>query len=423
VLALLFVAVGGPDIALIGTLGYAFMVGLMADNGFEVSSLVAASGVMGALTLRRTERLNTYILAGLLVGIVNIAVLFIFNLAQEGITPEEWFEQIVFCMLSGIITAAVSLVGLYLLGVLFNLPTVLRLTELSQPSHPLLQRLLREAPGTYQHSLQVANLCEQAAAAVGANASMVAVAALYHDIGKLNNPAFFTENQRGSENPHDRLNDPLKSARLIIHHVTDGEDMAFDHRLPHRLREFIREHHGTTLVKVFYQQAVINAGDDASKVDKELFRYPGPKPQSKETGIMMLADSCEAALRSANPQDGAEIKAQVTKIVNYYRDIGELDDSGLTLKDLKHIEQIFIDMIGATLHPRINYDAVINKARQTQAMRTITLQTRTAEHPIVSDDVMPWTVNGHSTAGLSVPPEGTIMDDEDAADDRARAWD
>jgi putative nucleotidyltransferase with HDIG domain len=423
VLALLFVAIGGPDIALIGTLGYAFLVGLMADNGFEVASLVAAAGVMGALTLRRTERLNTYILAGLLVAVVNIAVLFIFNLAQEGITPEEWLEQIVYCILSGIITAAVSLVGLYLLGVLFNLPTVLRLTELSQPSHPLLQRLLREAPGTCQHSLQVANLCEQAAAAVGANASLVAVAALYHDIGKLHNPAFFTENQRSSENPHDRLNDPLKSARIIIDHVTVGEDMAFDHRLPHRIREFIREHHGTTLVKVFYQQAVINAGDDASKVNKAQFTYPGPKPQSKETGIMMLADSCEAALRSGNPQDREAIRTQVVKIFNYYRDAGELDDSGLTLKDLKRIERIFVDMIEATLHPRINYDAVITKARQTQAMRVVGLQHRSGEFPVSSDEVMPWTVNGHSTAGLSIPPDSAIVDDEDTSDDHARAWD
>lgn len=419
-LALLYVAVAGPDVALIGTLGYAFLSGLMAGDGFEVSTLFAAAGVMGTLALRRTERLNTYIRAGLMIALVNSIVLIIFNMVQEGITAEQWIEQITYCVLNGIITAAVSLVGLYLLGVVFNLPTVLRLTELSQPSHPLLQRLLREAPGTYQHSLQVANLCEQAAAACGANASMVSVAALYHDIGKLNNPAFFTENQRGTESPHDRLNDPLKSARIIIHHVTDGEEMAMTHRLPSRLREFIREHHGTTLVKVFYQQALINCGDDATQVNMDRFRYPGPRPQSKETGIMMLADSCEAALRSANPQDRSQIKEQVSKIINYYRDQNQLDDSGLTLKDLKSIEGIFVDMIEATLHPRINYDAVISKARQTQALKIVSV----AHLPPAPDEseMMPWTVNGHSTAGLNIPNDSEL-DDEDSTDDRARAWD
>lgn len=420
-LAMLFVAVAGPDVALIGTLGYAFLGGLMAGDGFEVSALFAATGVMGTLALRRTERLSTYIRAGLMISVVNIIVLIIFNLVQEGITPERWFEQIVYSILNGLITAAVSLVGLYLLGVLFNLPTVLRLTELSQPSHPLLQRLLREAPGTYQHSLQVANLCEQAAAACGANASLVGVAALYHDIGKLINPAFFTENQRGSESPHDKLNDPLKSAQLIIRHVTEGDQMAAQHRLPNRIREFIREHHGTTLVKVFYQQAIINAGDDASKVDKTMFRYPGPKPQSKETGIMMLADSCEAALRSANPKDREEIQAQITKIINHYRDTRQLDDSGLTLKDLQHIEHIFVDMIEATLHPRINYDAVISKARQTQALRIVTLPPNHGEQPD-PNEALPWSVNGHSTAGIPIQ-SNHVPDDEDFDDDRTRAWD
>lgn len=411
VLALLYVAIAGPDVALIGTLGYAFLVGLMAGNGFEVSVLIAAAGITGTLVLRRTDRLNTYIFAGLLVAFVNIAVLFTFNLAQEGTTSERWLELLVFCVLNGIITAALSLVGLYVLGGVFNLPTILRLNELSQPSHPLLVRLLREAPGTYQHSLQVANLSEQAAAKIGANAFLVSVAALYHDIGKLSNPAFFSENQRGSESPHDLLNDPQRSAQIIIHHVVEGERMALEHRLPQRIRDFIREHHGTSLVKVFYQQAVIAAGDDASKVDIRNFRYPGPRPQTKETGIMLLADSCEAALRSTDPQSRSDIKAQVTKIINGYRDGGQLDDSGLTLKDIKQIERIFVDMIEATLHPRINYDAVINKARRTQSMRAV-----------VPAEAAQWTPDnrGPSTGGLDVPSQ---QDDEEFGDDHARAWD
>lgn len=136
---------------------------------------------------------------------------------------------------------------------------------------------------------------------------------------------------------------------------------------------------------------------------------------------MMLADSCEAALRSFNPQDRAEIEAQVKKIINYYRDAHQLDDSGLTLKDLKSIESIFVDMIEATLHPRINYDAVISKARQTQALRVVTIPSAPPDSP-ASDDVLPWAVNGHSTAGLNIP-DNSLLDDEDSPDDRARAWD
>lgn len=419
-LALLFVAIAGPDVGMVGTLGYAFLAGLMAGDGFEVSALFAAAGVMGAFGLRRTERLSTYIRTGLSIIAVNLVVLFIFNMGQEGMTIEQWIEQIAYSILSGVITAAVSLVGLYVLGTLFNLPTVLRLTELSQPSHPLLQRLLREAPGTYQHSLQVANLSEQAAAACGANASLVAVAALYHDIGKMINPGFFTENQRGTENPHDKLNDPYKSAQIIIHHVVGGDEMAVHHRLPQRIRDFIREHHGTSLVKVFYEQAVITAGDDPTRVDMNLFRYPGPRPQSKETGIMMLADSCEAALRSANPQDRTAISAQVTRIINHYRDTHQLDESGLTLKDINTIQAIFVDMIEATLHPRINYDAVINRARQTQAIRAVTLPLQSGDSLISEDEMLPWSVNGHSTAGLNVP---TNTIDEETDDGRTREWD
>ncbi|NOG48154.1 MAG: hypothetical protein HND48_00905 [Chloroflexi bacterium] len=185
--------------------------------------------------------------------------------------------------------------------------------------------------------------------------------------------------------------------------------MALEHRLPQRIRDFIREHHGTSLVKVFYQQAVIAAGDDASKVDIRNFRYPGPRPQTKETGIMLLADSCEAALRSTDPQSRSDIKAQVTKIINGYRDGGQLDDSGLTLKDIKQIERIFVDMIEATLHPRINYDAVISKARRTQSMRAV-----------VPAEAAQWTPDnrGPSTGGLDVPAQ---QDDEEFGDDHARA--
>lgn len=427
VLALLYVAMAAPGVGLIGSLGFAFLAGMIADNSMEFTMLVAANGVMGTLTLRRPERLNSYIVAGLMVSLINIGLLVVFTLGTPAaLTGEEWLYKLMFCLLNGIITAALTLVGLYLLGQMFNLPTVMRLMELSQSGQPLLQRLMREAPGTYQHSLQVANLSEQAANAVGANGTLVYVAALYHDIGKLLAPLFFTENQRGDRNPHEELNDPVRSARLIIGHVTNGVGMARQHRLPSRMVDFIKEHHGTSLVKVFYQQALIRAGDNPSMVDESAFRYPGPKPQTKETGIMMLADSCEAALRSAEIKTSDDIRMHVSKIINAYREKGELNECGLTLGDLMMIEDIFVNLIQASVHPRINYDEAIARARLTQSMAAVRVE-RVSEANYLTTDEMAWlppNLSGGSDRALGLPDTETPPDDDkDYDDDRTRAWD
>ncbi len=363
-LSLLYVAITGPHIAIIGTLGLAFLMGLMSSNSLETATLVTATGIIGALTLRRAERLNSFFAAGLMISLVEIAVVAIFNLAAPtSISMSESPLLLAYALIGGILTAAAAVVALYVITLIFNLPTALKLIELSQPTQPLLQRLLREAPGTYQHSLQVANLGEQAAAAIGANSSLVHVAALYHDIGKMLNPAFFTENQRDVGNPHDALNDPYRSADIIIQHVTGGDDMARQFRLPARIRDFIREHHGTTLVTIFYHQAVALSGGDASAVEMSDFTYPGPKPHSRETAILMLADSCEAAVRSQQPRTQQEIEDTVNSIIHQKQDSGQLDDSGLSLGDLRAIRRIFIDMLKATFHPRINYAEAIARAR------------------------------------------------------------
>jgi putative nucleotidyltransferase with HDIG domain len=227
-----------------------------------------------------------------------------------------------------------------------------------------LQRLLREAPGTYQHSLQVANLSEQAANAVGANADLTRVAALYHDIGKMLNPAFFVENQADNVNPHEVLNDPYRSADIIISHVTDGEKLGRQYHLPVRVRDFIMEHHGTTLVGFFYTRAVEQAGDEEA-VDIEQFTYPGPKPQTRESAIMMLADSCESTVRARKPSNKAEIVDIVDGIIDNRMRDGQLDESNLTMRDLSVTRDIFIEMLQAVFHPRINYPSLPPK-RQTQ---------------------------------------------------------
>ncbi len=368
-LALLFVSITSPQLALIASVDIALLFGLMTNNSLEIATLVCVSGVIGTLVLQRTERLNNFFFAGLVTGLANTLVVTIFNLIANNSfgSSYELSVLVLFSLVNGLLAAAVAVAAMYVVTMLFNLPTSLKLSDLSQPSQALLQRLLRDAPGTYQHSLQVANLSEQAALVIGASADLVRVAALYHDIGKMVNPAFFTENQQfGGGNPHDTLDDPYRSASIIIGHVIEGDAMAKQYRLPQRFREFIMEHHGTTQVYVFYRQAVNMAGGDESAVDIADFTYPGPRPQSKETAIMMLADSCEAAVRSSGPSSKQQIYEIIQQIIDDKMRNGQLDESRLTLNDIKAIRTVFVDMLQAVFHPRINYRTASERKPKTE---------------------------------------------------------
>ncbi len=362
-LALTLVIITRTEIAIIATMGLGLLVGLMSNNSLEIATMVIVGGTVGALLLRRSERVNSYFFAGLMIALTNTVIVTLFNLEMITSDGATLGTLIVLAVINGVIAAMAGLAAMYGITIAFNLPTSLRLVELSQPNQPLLQRLLREAPGTYQHSLQVANLSEQAVNAVGANAELTRVAALYHDIGKMLNPAFFVENQADNVNPHETLNDPYRSADIIISHVTDGERLARQFRLPVRIRDFIMEHHGTTLVGYFYTKAVEQAGDEES-VDIEQFTYPGPKPQTRETAIMMLADSCESTVRARKPANKAEIAEIVDTIIDNRMRGGQLDESDLTLKDISTTRDIFVEMLQAVFHPRINYPTLPSVKRQ-----------------------------------------------------------
>ena len=280
---------------------------------------------------------------------------------QIGFQPDD-ATYMLQAFFSGLLIVPTASFGvMYALSVTLNLATPFRLMDLSQPSKPLLQRLLREAPGTYQHSLQVANLAEQAAQAIGADTQMTHVAALYHDIGKMSNPFFFTENQQHIQNPHDALDDPYRSADIIINHVIEGDQIAKKYNLPNRIREFIREHHGRTQVYVFYQRALVAAGDE-NGVDPDEFSYPGPIPQSRETAILMMADSCESAARAVKPQTNKEIAELVHNIIEGKRNSNQLDDSKLTLTELRMIEDTFVDIFRGLFHPRLDYAKAVQQA-------------------------------------------------------------
>ncbi|MCC7209005.1 MAG: HDIG domain-containing protein [Anaerolineae bacterium] len=353
---LIVVAITDAHVAMVLTASLAILIGVVTGNSLEPAVLAAATGAAGVLVLGRVERLNAYFVAGLVIGVVNVVIGLIFNLTATVIDPAAILATVPSGFLSGILAAGLGLVGLYLGSSLLNLPTSVKLLELAQPNQPLLQRLLREAPGTYQHSLQVANLAELAAERIGANALLVRIGALYHDIGKLTAPPFFGENQPEGFNPHEQFS-PEESARIIISHVTEGERIGRQHRLPRPLIDFILEHHGTTQALYFYNQALANAGGDESGVDKAAYTYPGPRPQNRESGILMLADAAETIVRSKRTRNKQEIADIVADVINMRLAGGQLDESKLTVSDLKVVREVFMTSLQGVFHPRIAYPA------------------------------------------------------------------
>jgi putative nucleotidyltransferase with HDIG domain len=255
---------------------------------------------------------------------------------------------------------------------LLGVTTPFRLVELSNPNEPLLRKLLAEAPGTYQASIMVGNLAEPAAEEIGADSLMVRTAAIYHDIGKMRRPYFFVENQFGGDNPHDRLS-PHLSALVIIAHVKDGLEMAVENRLPTAVRDCIAQHHGTGLIKVFYQRAM-EAADDPHEVQESAFRYPGPKPQTREAAVLMLADTVEAAARTLERPSRPEVVQLVERLVQDRIRDGQLDDAPLSFRDLAIVKRSFINTLTGMFHQRIKYPEQIaqdvqNAQRKEEARR------------------------------------------------------
>ncbi len=331
------------------------LVGAYVSGGsLEITVYVLAGTLMGALTLGQAERMRSFLQAGLAVALTNVAVIFLFGL----LAPEQDMLKVTIEALVGIVSggmaASLTFAAFFALSALLNLLTPFQLMELSRPTHPLFRQLLLKAPGTYHHTLLVGNMAEEAADQIGADGLLTRVGTYYHDIGKTARPYFFTENRVGSVNPHERL-DPLTSAKVILSHVPDGLEMADKYRLPAAIRAFIPEHHGTGLALAFYRMAVKAAGDDGRDVREEDFRYPGPKPQSRETAIVMLADSCEARVRSAQPGSVEEIDRIIREVIKSKLDDGQLDECDLTLRDLEEIRSAFLSVLQGVFHPRVKY--------------------------------------------------------------------
>ena len=353
-LGLVFVNLAMMQGLLLSLLPLTLLLVMMAGGSLEIGTMLLTGGLAGALFLRRSARFSDYFIASLLIAVAHLLILVVFQLVSGANLAQTQTQRILlFAVLNGPLSVFVALAALYAITALFNQTTSFKLIELARPSHPLLQRLLREAPGTYTHSLQVANLSEQAAQAIGADAELAQVASLYHDIGKVLHPKFYIENLAEMGNPHDALADPYRSAHIIIDHVRDGDRLAKEERLPRRIRDFIREHHGTMLNTYFYRRA--REQRPGQEIEAAAFRYPGPRPRSRETAILMLADSCEAAARARSPKTRQEVADIVEQIFNERREERQLDEAPLTLKELSAVRDVIIDMLQASYHPRIDY--------------------------------------------------------------------
>jgi cyclic-di-AMP phosphodiesterase PgpH len=347
-------------IALVAIIG-----GAVNGLSLEFTAYVFLGGMAGIVGIRRGDRIQVFVQAAVAVLVVNAAVVTIFSLLGardvRGVI-ELWFASGVSAAGSGI--AAVGTFAV--LGSVFGILTVFQLLELANPSQPLLRRLLVETPGTYHHSLMVGNLAERAAEAIGGDPLVTRVAAYYHDIGKLANPLAFIENQAGGENIHDQL-DPAVSAGIVKQHVADGIDLAYKSKLPKTLIAYIPQHHGTAIMSYFFARAKEKAAEPyggiasaegakaAAAVDPRSFRHIGPKPQTREAALIMLADGVEASVRSLSARDEPAIRAMVSRIIEERIADDQFDECDLTLRDLELIREAFVGQLLGMYHTRIAY--------------------------------------------------------------------
>jgi hypothetical protein len=255
---------------------------------------------------------------------------------------------------SGVLSGIIATGIVPLIEVVFSYTTDIKLLELGSLNHPLLKNLIVEAPGTYHHCILTGSLVEAAAEAIGANPLLARVGAYYHDIGKRRKPLYFIENQKGIENKHDKLS-PNMSSLILISHVKDGVEQAKEHKLGKVITDIIQQHHGTSLITYFFQKAKENENPSEATVDEKDFRYPGPKPQTKEAGLVMLADAVEAASRTLTVPTPARIQGMVQKTINNFFIDGQLEECELTLKDLHLIAKSFNRILTGIFHHRIEY--------------------------------------------------------------------
>ncbi len=342
----------GLDIAIPFALVMAVCIAIIFKNRFDIFIYYLLSSTMGAYWMQHCRERKVFIKAGLKLGLFNVVLITAINIYMA---EYSWFNflsdwSLVFLggCASGIVTAGLA----PLIEITFAYTTDITLLELANLDRPILRRLMLEAPGTYHHSVIVGTMVEAAASEIGANPLLARVCGYYHDIGKIKKPLYFIENQKDGKNRHDKLS-PSMSSLILIAHIKGGVEIAKEHKLGTAITDTIQQHHGTSLISFFYEKAKQQKEDDGVNIDD--FRYPGPKPQTREVGLVMLADVLEAASRTLDNPTPARIQGLVQNLINKIFSDGQLDNCELTLKDLNNIAKSFNKILSGIYHHRIEY--------------------------------------------------------------------
>ena len=350
------------EISLVFAVLAAIVTGVLFGNSFVVMVFVFLTSLAGAHWVRHVTERSSLFRAGLRLGVFNTVLLFALHLMTSRPFDLQLMYKLGFGFTGGLVAAVVVTGIVPLVESIFRYTTNIKLLELANMNNPLLRDLMVQAPGTYHHSVIVGNLAEAAAENIGVNPLMVRVAAYYHDIGKIRKPLYFIENIGGQENRHDKLA-PSMSSLILMAHVKDGAELARENRLGKALTDILRQHHGTSLMKFFYDRAKSKAVPGVEQIDERDYRYPGPRPQTREAALIMLADAIEAASRTLVDPTPARIQGMVQKIINNIFIDGQLDECELTLKDIHNIAKSFNIVLRGIFHYRVDYPEPVSKER------------------------------------------------------------
>jgi hypothetical protein len=344
------------EIALLLTAAVSLIVVLLLGQGLALFVILVAATATAVLMLRRVRSRVKLVYVGFCAGAVAMLTAVGVNIVDGQPLDQALLLDAGKFFLWGLMSGFAMTGLLPFIETLFGVLTEISLLELGDVAHPLLQELVRRAPGTYNHSINVASMAEAAAESIGARSLLLRVGSYFHDIGKMLKPQYFVENQRDDNNRHESLV-PAMSTLIIIAHVKDGADLARQHHLPRSIIDFIQQHHGTTLVEYFYERANEDsqANPDGTTIDENAFRYPGPKPQTKEAGILMLADAVESASRVLVEPTPSRIENLVDEIAMKRLLDGQLDECGLTLQEVRIVQDSLVKSLIAVYHGRVKY--------------------------------------------------------------------
>jgi putative nucleotidyltransferase with HDIG domain len=360
-------AILGLQYGLVCGLSLSLIIGLYLPGDAVLIPYVLATSLVACLSLSRFRSRSAYLRAGLNISLVAVPFALISCIISQNLLFSDLVIRLVGAFAGGILAAFIASGVTPLFEYFGEYVTDMRLIEMATLDHPLLKELSIQSPGTWNHSMVMGMMVESAADAVGANSVVTRVGAYFHDVGKMTKPLYFVENQLQGENRHDKLS-PSMSALIIRSHVKDGIELARKHALPKVIEDMIPQHHGTSIIEYFYEKARKEAeenGQDADSVDRSLYQYPGPKPQTKEAGILMLADGIEAASRTLSEPSPDRIRGLVQKMINKVFSSGELDECELTLRDLHQIAKCFSRILTGIYHQRVAYAEPAEKTNET----------------------------------------------------------